>query len=259
MRPVPAPPVSLDREVYNYLYQLQEIINLALVEQEDVAEGGTKVNPAGLPGSTAESLDAMTVAQLKALIIKTADTVTIRETIIAAEEAIAALRMKLEQEYVAVSQFGEYMKTTTAEWDTDATGQEQRYTILEWIKANLGEVSAAFEQYKSQMEGYIRLGIIDEDEDGTPVIGVAVGQDLLVKEWTDPETGEKTIEVDKRHFRATFSPKRISLWEDANEVAWIASDMLHARNAVIEGNLQTGEWLWDSGDGMALLWAGGAV
>ena len=125
-----------------------------------------------------------------------------------------------------------------------------QYTHVDSDKANTDAVSAAFGQYKTETEGYIRTGIVGYDG-AVPVYGVAVGQGLTVTD-VDGETV-----VDQNNFRATFTAQRLSFWQDANEVAYVSNNRLYITNITVLEGVTLGKWQITTASGLAFRWIGG--
>ena len=127
----------------------------------------------------------------------------------------------------------------------------QYYSFCSDLQANMEAVSAAFGQYRTETEGYIRTGIVGYDG-AVPVYGVAVGQGLTVTD-VDGETV-----VDQNNFRATFTAQRLSFWQDANEVAYVSNNRLYITNITVLGGIDVGQWSMEAAEGgLAFRWIGG--
>lgn len=157
----------------------------------------------------------------------------------------------MSKEYVASSQFGEYLEKLNATISLDSEALSQYYDFVAQLKANVENVSTAFEEYRIDTEGYIRTGIVDYDEYGSPVFGMAVGRNLVVTE-VDGETV-----VEKKNFRALYTDNRLSFWQDAAEVAYLSNRQLYITKVVALDSLQVGKWLVETKNGFAIKWIGG--
>lgn len=244
------PPRGMDEGAYNYLYQLAEFLSLRLGEiQSEVKKAEEKANSVQRR-SLAEG-DSSEYQALKSLIIKTADVVRVKESIEGALEELGRLETKLSKEYVASSQFGEYLEKINANITLDSEALSQYYDFVAQLKANVEKVSTAFEEYRIDTEGYIRTGIVDYDEYGSPVFGMAVGRNLVVTE-VDGETV-----VEKKNFRALYTDNRLSFWQDAVEVAYMSNRQLYITKVVALDSLQVGKWLVETKNGFTVKWIGG--
>lgn len=156
---------------YSYLFQMAQQLNVALGQLES---GGTAA-PSG--GTAAPAAREQQYQTLKSMIVKTADTV---------QRRMDQLSAKLTGEYVAASEFGTYVERLNAYLEANPEALTQYYSFFADLQASTETVSAAFEQYRVETEGYIRTGIVCYDG-AVPQYGVAVGQNLTCRE-VDGET-----------------------------------------------------------------------
>lgn len=246
---MPASPAgSLRQQVmqqYAYLFQMAQQLNLAL-EQLEQAESGT-VRAAGAASGGAAGGTKLAAAdrqyqKLRSMIVKTADQV--RHT----REELTA---RLQEEYVAVSDFGSYVASLSAYLEANPEAVTQYYSFFSDLKADVEAVDAAFRHYKVDTEGYIRTGIVSYDG-AVPVYGVAVGQDLVCREVD----GEQVVE--QNNFRAVFTATRLSFWQDATEVAYVSNNRLYITNITVLGGIAIGDWSVEAAEsGLAFRWIGG--
>ena len=246
---MPASPAgSLRQQVmqqYAYLFQMAQQLNLAL-EQLEQAESGTVraagASSGGAAGSTKLAAADRQYQKLRSMIVKTADQV--RHT----REELTA---RLQEEYVAVSDFGSYVASLSAYLEANPEAVTQYYSFFSDLKADVEAVDAAFRHYKVDTEGYIRTGIVSYDG-AVPVYGVAVGQDLVCREVD----GEQVVE--QNNFRAVFTATRLSFWQDATEVAYVSNNRLYITNITVLGGIAIGDWSVEAAEsGLAFRWIGG--
>lgn len=242
------PPKNIDPALYDYLYQMVEMLNLQ--EQANTADN-TVATGASVPREGEESretarLDAQYDA-LKSLVIKTAQT-TVKE--------LEQLSARLTGSYVAISDFGKYMEQLNAYIEANPDSITQYYSFYSELKNNIGEAQAAFDRYTNETEGYIKTGIVYYDEGGMPVLGVAVGQNLTAREVTLPD-GTTQTEIDQTAFRATFTAKKLSFWQDDLEVAYVSNNRLYITGITVLDKMTLGEWEVSTSNGMAFKWIGG--
>ncbi len=246
---MPASPAgSLRQQVmqqYAYLFQMAQQLNLAL-EQLEQAESGTVraagASSGGAAGGTKLAAADRQYQKLRSMIVKTADQV--RHT----REELTA---RLQEEYVAVSDFGSYVASLSAYLEANPEAVTQYYSFFSDLKADVEAVDAAFRHYKVDTEGYIRTGIVSYDG-AVPVYGVAVGQDLVCREVD----GEQVVE--QNNFRAVFTATRLSFWQDATEVAYVSNNRLYITNITVLGGIAIGDWSVEAAEsGLAFRWIGG--
>lgn len=148
------------QQLKNYLYQLVEQLNNTPAETLRAVPGVT------VP-VTKEKTPAQTFAELKGLIIKSADIV----------EAYAdRIEKRLQGSYVARSEYGDFVRQTENTITATDTRIQQDLTHLEQVVTGL-------QTLQNQTSGYIRTGLLyyagqtDPLPEGTPVYGVEVGQE----------------------------------------------------------------------------------
>lgn len=173
-----------------------------------------------------------TFNSIKSLIIKSADII---------EAYSEKIQAELDGQYVADSDFGKYQEDTNLKIEANSTGLEQLFTNVQEIS---GTVDGLYDQ-QIETQAYIRHGLLGYGEDGAPVYGIEVGQSNTIDD----------VEVFSKFAR--FTSGRLSFY-DANEieVAYISDYRLYITSAQVE-ELTVGDYLMDTTDGIAFLWAGG--
>ena len=226
---------------YSYLFQMAQQLNLALEALESGAavqgQGGVQQSPAG---NAVADLQQQ-YETLRTQIIKTAEQV---------EKTTQSLTAQLKEEYVAQSEFGTYVQRLSAYLEANPEALTQYYGFCGDLQANVAAVDAAFTHYRLDTQGYIRTGIVSYEGD-TPVYGVAVGQNLTTRE-VDGETV-----VEQNNFRAVFTARRLSFWQDDTEIAYLSDNRLYITDITVLSGLNVGQWRMDSGAGLAFQWMGG--
>ena len=245
MNPFPMPPSpngSLAEQVlqqYAYLFQMAQLLNVALGALED---GSAVTSVGGVSGNSGGTTEVKKQYDtLKSLIVKTADKI---------EKTKTQLTAQLEEEYVAQSDFGTYLQELNARLEAEPEALTQYYRFASDLQANVGAVEAAFSRYKVNTEGYIRTGIVYNDGE-LPVYGVAVGQNLTCREVD----GEQVVEPN--NFRATFTATKLSFWQDNTEVAYVSNNKLYITNIMVLSGLSIGDWLITEKNGLAFRYIGG--
>ena len=235
----PSPRGSVQEQLvrqYSYLFQMAQQLNVALGQLES---GGTAAPSGGTAAPAAER--EQQYQTLKSMIVKTADTV---------QRRMDQLSAKLTGEYVAASEFGTYVERLNAYLEANPEALTQYYSFFADLQASTETVSAAFEQYRLETEGYIRTGIVCYDG-AVPQYGVAVGQNLTTTLVDGVET------VAQNDFRATFTAKRLSFWQDSTEVAYVSDNRLYIRDITVLDSVTLGGWKLASENGLAFQWIGG--
>ena len=204
-------------QVKSYLHQLAQELNWALstIETRSGKEAsGTTVAATGEPVSRQEM--ATSYNQLKALIVKSADTVKAYSE--AAEERYASL-------YVAQSDFGTYTEQAAQSILENSVEIERIYenvqkivTDIETLEHSLIEVSAN-----------IKSGLLYYDDSGVPVYGLEIGQRTRID-------GEDVFDKFAR-----FTSDRLSFYDqNDNEVAYISDRKLYITHVEVKGSLRMG-------------------
>ena len=270
------PPAGVeDKLVYDYLYQLQEYLSTALGSAAAPAAANAAGPSARSDAPAAEEL-ARQVRYLKALIVKTADTVEshtavdlsgLRSMVEALGDVIegdGGLRVQLLaicSDYVARSQFGEYAESVDQRLEATAAGLTQYVGYLAELEADLDAVSADFAAWRVASEGYIRSGVVGYRADETPIIGIAIGQNLTVLQ--DASGADATVTVDgvaykvveQKGFRAIYAADELSFWQDGNKVAYMSNNQLCITDVVALARLRLGSWsVTDTAAGLTLRW-----
>lgn len=221
-------------QIRSYLYQFAGQLQWALNNLESGSSTGAIQQGNSAGSKTAEEEAVKNFNQVKGLIIKSADIVN------AYYEKIDAL-LKLSGEYVAQSDFGTYTEQTKQVINANSTSIEQIFQDIQTITDTVDEL------YDSTIatSAYIKSGLLYYNESGAAVYGMEVGQ-------TNTVDG---VEVFNKFAR--FAADRLSFY-DANdvEVAYVSDFKLVITNAEIKGNLKTGGFVWDTSNGIALIWEG---
>ena len=238
----PYPAGTLQQQVmrqYSYLFQMSQQLNLALSQLEQTNRQSSEDTA---KHQTAAKEETQRKSQtLKSMIVKTANRV---------EQRMEQLTAELAGEYVAVSDFGSYMEKLNAYIEANPEAITQYYSFYADLQADINKVNAAFSDYRTGTEGYIRTGIVYYDGE-VPVYGVAVGQNLT----TTVTDGEEV--VDQNNFRATFTAKKLSFWQDSTEIAYVSNNQLYITNIVVLDSMRLGKCRMATQNGLAFQWIGG--
>ena len=240
------------KSLYSYLYRMTEQLNVALnsLTSDNFAESEKEaLQVSGTTGMTgkAEATVGKTADALKALIIKTADSI---------QAEMEALQLSFEGDYVANSTFGTYKEQVSNDITAGATAVVQSYDFASQLTA-LGDLingvqsdADALGSYNVTTSQYIKTGLLYFDDGIIPRYGVAVGENL-----TTVEVNGETV-IERAGLAATFTSDRLSFWQNSVEVAYISNNTLFIREATILTNLNIGNWVIDTSYGFALRWAG---
>ena len=249
-------------QIRSYLYQMTEQLNMASIQLDEKVNTVSAATPSGSTKSVTEE-KAGEYNALKALIVKTADytneQITIVNNLITnttdyTDSQMADIRTQVEsntneisglsasvtREYVAKSEYGTWQEDVKNQLVINADSITQTLDYLANLQANVDEANSSFSNYVVATEGSIKMGIVEWSEDGTtPIIGIAIGQDITYREVT---IGNETYaEIDKNKFLATFTSKALKFWQGEQLVAYITNNELYITNTRIIGSLGMGD------------------
>lgn len=273
------PPAGIqDRRVYDYLYQLQECLRVTLENVRNGTGGNTEKIAEETAAKAASAEIQQQVQYLKALIIKTADEVESHTQIdlsalralidqlgdvVMGDGGLQAMLLAIQSDYVARSEFGTYAEAVAQQLEATAAGLTQYISYISELQADINNVSADFNAWRIESEGYIRSGIVGYREDTTPIIGIAIGQNLTVLQ--DASGNDVTVEIDgvgykvveQKGFRAVYAADELSFWQDDVKVAYMNNQRLYITDVVALASLRVGKWhVEDTANGLVFKWEG---
>lgn len=212
-------------QIKNYLFQLTNQLNFALKSTEDKIDTITQASKTSSKSKADEALD--TFNSVKNLIIKSADIV---------DAYYEEMNIKLQGEYLAKGDFGEYKEKTDAEIRATSENLTQNYSSTKEIESLMAEISELRKD-----DCYIKTGWLDDNH---TIAGVEIGRIA-----TD-EIGEANKAF------ARFTTDELVFYNDYNErLAWFAKNELHITNANIT-TIRQGGYRIDSSNGLAWIWVG---
>lgn len=204
-------------QIYSYLFQMSKQLNIALNSLSADSYYSDSTQSIQTTTLASKTGDMSEYNALRAMIVKTAKTVETQMDVITAE---------LQSGYLAKSEFGEYSSQTSNTITATAEAVTQEYKQQDKI------ISDSLEDYKKEISGYIKTGILDTD--GT--IGVEVGQ--------------------SEDFKARFTSERLSFYQNGSEVAYVSNNKLYITHATIKGTLQIGPFQLDTSNGLIIRYVG---
>ena len=237
-------------QMRSYLYQMVEQLNWALSALDS---GGT----ASLPAQTA-SLPVQTVGQASPATSDETDQrmANLRDLIIKSAESVQTELDAMSSTYVALSDFGTYREDINQRITTNSTKIEQQFAFAAEIQANTNRVEVDFAAYKTNVEGYIRQGIVGYD--GTiPIIGIAIGQDIRTTQ-TGVETEQGVFDViDKRSNMSVWTTEKLSFYIGGQEAAYFSNGKLTVSQIATDRITGSGKWDVSFTSGVRYKWIGG--
>lgn len=220
-------------QMKSYLYQLVDQLQFAL---HNVGAASPSVvqqfnGNGNRPKESTEKQDAaVTFAEIKSLIIKSADIV---------DAYYQQISKRLEGLYVAESDFGTFAEKTRQDINMSSTYIEQLFSNTQVISTDVADIDT----YLVNVKAHIKTGLLDE-VNGVPVYGLEIGQ--------QNEDGFNKY--------ARFTSDRLSFYDQNDtEVAYISDYQLYINNVRIKGSLQEGGYkdFVDSAGGIITRWVGG--
>ena len=220
------------QDVRRYLFRLVDQLNSSL--NNLTAESFSPSGVQALTGATDE--DKQTQADLKSLIIKNANEV---------RETIEVISKTLKSEYVAISDFGTFREDMENTITETAAGLEQEISTRSEVVNN----------FIAATNGYIRQGVVGYDG-ATPIIGIAIGQDIRVTGVTETVGGKVYEEIDTSQNMSVWTTTKLSFYVNGGEVAYFANDALYV-TGIHTGTVTFPNWVVDDGNGLSFRWTGG--
>ena len=237
-------------QMRSYLYQMVEQLNWALSALDSGGTASMPVQTASLPVKTVGQAAPATsdetdqrMANLKDLIIKSA-------------ESVQAEFESLSSTYVARSDFGTYREDIDQRITANSTKIEQQFAFASEIQANTNRVEVDFAAYKTNVEGYIRQGIVGYDGT-TPIIGIAIGQDIRTTR-TGVETERGVFdEIDKSSNMSVWTTEKLSFYIGGQEAAYFSNGKLTVAQIATDRITGSGKWDVSFTSGVKYKWIGG--
>lgn len=220
-------------QIRSYLYALSGELNWAL---EALEKGGQnpaiqQVSHQGQGQNSQESQgNPVDFAQLKALIIKSADIV---------DAYYDQISQRLQGQYVAVSQFGQLMQDTQLTLGGTSTTLSAIFENQQTITAQDGATMIR------STDAWCKVGLLSEEGE-FPVYGMEIGQ---------VDSREDGLPVYRKFAR--YCSDGVFLYDQNGiQVAGINDRCLTVTNAHISGVLQLGHYRVETDAGITLRWAG---
>lgn len=233
------------KQIETYLFQLTNQLNYAIKSADEIEAGRTDVV---VPANNGEQ-------QLSAEDKKKADTFyAIKDLIINSADIVNAyyeeINTKLSGEYVAQSQFGNYVEKDDATYKETSQYASASFEKVQAIGDVVDPVSGTIEGISMYRRDnfYIKTGWLGEkDKNGNEIGGIEIGR------TKDDGTGEET---DLKFAR--FTPERLEFFLDKYEepIAYMSGLELVITNAKISGYLKLGGYQLETSDGIAFKWIG---
>lgn len=219
---------QLLHQMKTYLFSLHQALNRAVGALESQAV----VAPQNVSTPQSQTQPGPGFESLKALILRSADIV---------EGYAQGVSKLLSSSYVAKSAFGTYQEEISHKMDTTAALTQENIHSIRAILDTLDQVVSTKESY-----GVLRLGELEIDDEGFPVVGMEVGQTRI----------QDGVTVFSKFAR--FTPQRLSFYdEQGQEAAWLSGQVLCIQKAQIHTRLQVGSFVTEvTGQGLVTRFVG---
>lgn len=249
---LPMPPGGIEARTYSYLFQTAQALNLALsrLDESNFSEDSTaRQILAGGQTAAQRKETEQGLGRLRTLIIKTADAVRAEQ---------AALELRLQSTYVALSDFGDYQEEIDTRLTATAARIEQALSYYAELSDSLHGVSEDFDAYRVDVQGYIRQGVIGYDG-AVPVIGIAMGRDLRVTGAKETVDGTEYEVIDTSSNMSIWTPDKLSFYINGAEAAYFSNGALYVGTVIVKEKLVLGQDKWQitHDDGFTVRWIGG--
>ena len=249
---LPMPPGGIEGRTYSYLFQTAQALNLALsrLDESNFSEDSTaRQILAGGQTAAQRKETEQGLGRLRTLIIKTADAVRAEQ---------AALELRLQSTYVALSDFGDYQEEIDTRLTATAARIEQALSYYAELSDSLHGVSEDFDAYRVDVQGYIRQGVIGYDG-AVPIIGIAMGRDLRVTGAKETVDGTEYEVIDTSSNMSIWTPDKLSFYINGAEAAYFSNGALYVGTVVVKEKLVLGQDKWQitHDDGFTVRWIGG--
>lgn len=229
-------------QMYRYLFRLSEQLNATAVSLDSQASKASEAiaKAVGIDPATAAK-EGSSFTPLIALVVKTANIV---------HAQMDKIVTTLASQYVAQSEWGEYTEEISREIEETARKTVESFIYDAKLESLTPDEVNAFDTH---LEGFIARGIIGFEDDGiTPIIGIAIGRNLLKRKET--MNGQTYELIDTTQNMATYTADKLSFWINGVEVAYLSNAELVITRAIISDSIQLGDWdiAVNAADGMTV-------
>lgn len=202
-------------QIRSYIYRNNEQLNatLANLSVDKMWEQTASALSASNGDVIEVNKDLMSrYATIRDLVIKTADVV------IQSDEKFTS---QMNGNYVAISDFGKYLRDTTLDISGSSVGIEYLYNYASQLETDL-------DNYKVNQTSYIKQGLLDESG-ASPIYGVEVG--LLSDSF---EYNGKVIDT-RSNLKTRITPTEMSWWAENKKLFYLDKDSVYFPYAKITG------------------------
>lgn len=231
----------------DYLVRMAEEMQLIGQRADSTEQTVQKEMKTGLKKTESKSSDS---TELRNLIVQTAGVIQSR---------IDEITTELHSDYLALSDFGSYAETVDSRITETAAGATEAYTKATAVESGF----AGLESFKTELQGEIRRGVIEDPDTGEDVIGIAISQKVYLQSGGIPYVDLDGNVWDRLEQNQTLALYTSSGWQfriNGVKVGWFSSEdsSLHVSETVAERSLRICEnWLLeDDGAGLGIRYNG---
>lgn len=166
------------------------------------------------------------------------------------------METELKGIYVARSDFGTYLEEISQRIEADPTQLSRYFRFASDIRADMDRVETDFTSYRTDVEGYIRQGIVDY-EGTVPIIGIAIGQDIrTTQSGVETEQGVYDV-IDKSSNMSIWTTEKLSFYIGGQEAAYFSNGKLTVAQIATDRITGAGKWDVSFTGGVKFKWMGG--
>ena len=191
-------------------------------------------------------------AQLRQLIVKTADNVRV------VVERVDTIQEDLHSDYLAVSDFADFVETIDTRITETARGVVEEYDYNELIR-QITEREDEFNTYLTNIRGEIRRGLITDPETGETAMGIAISERLSFTGQEQTVDGLVYYELSPGQTLGLYTATGWQFWINGSKRGWFDSrdSMLHVTNIVSENSFKLSDkWEITNSDGFGIKYVG---
>lgn len=186
---------------------------------------------------------------LRGLIVKTANTI---------HHEIDVITQELHEDYLAVSDFGTYRESITAEIQTTARNTVESYHF-DAALSTLGSQLSTVESYMTSIRGEIVRGYIEDPGTHETGIGIAISEQLSFTGSTQEQGGVTYYELTPGQSLGLYTSTGWQFWLNGKKVGWFDSrdEMLHTVQLAVEQGITLGAgWVMTPTNGFGIRYVG---
>ncbi len=223
------------------------------------SSGASAAFPLRGEGKRAEDEARQRAAQLRALIVKTAEDSENRDDVLTS--SVGELSREMRQEYLARSEFGSYQQQIALLVEATARQIVESYGYAELIRAagaELGELGESIAESLTEISGQIRRGYLEDPDSRQTVLGIAISQQLRFTGQELTDGGWTYYELSPGQTLGFYTSTGWQFWVNGRKVGWFDSSdgMLHTVSQAVEEEIRMGDWILSAAGGLGVKYLG---